>query len=245
MKNYCFIIEYIGTKYSGFQRQKNGLSIQEVLENAIFLATNNKAQVTPSGRTDSGVHALGQVVNCFLDTNIPVDKLSVVINFHLPPDIRVKNCFIVDDSFNSRKSAKKKTYIYRIYTGETYSVFDEGRVLNYPYKLDFDLMKKAAKKFEGEHDFRAFARSNSSVKTTTRKIFSSYFTKDFDYLTYHVTGNGFLYNMVRIIVGTLLEVGRHKKNIFDIERLLNGESRVKSGQTMPPHALYLESVEYK
>ena len=245
MKNYCFIIEYIGTKYSGFQRQKNGLSIQEVLENAIFLATTNKVSVIPSGRTDSGVHAMNQVVNCHLDTTIPVDKLSIVINFHLPVDIRIKKCFIVSDSFNSRKNAKKKTYIYKIYIGETYSVFDEGRVLNYPYQLDFDLMNKAAKLFEGEHDFSAFVKSKSGAKTTIRRIFSSYFVKDADYLTYHVTGNGFLYNMVRIIVGTLLIVGRHKKTLLDIKSLLNGESRVKSGQTMPPHALYLESVDYE
>ncbi len=244
MKNICLVIEYIGTKYAGFQRQKNGLSVQEVLEKAINLATGEHVKLTPSGRTDAGVHAFNQVVNFMSNTTIPINKLKIPINFHLPKDIRVKEALIVSDNFNSRQSAKKKTYVYKIYNGQDFSVFDEDRVLHYPYTLDHDLLKKGAEKVLGTHDFSAFVKSNASTKTTVRTIFASYFTFDGKYITYHITGNGFLYNMVRIIVGTLLNVGRGKLSIDEFEKLLNGGQRQKSGKTVSACGLYLDSVEY-
>ncbi len=244
MQNICLVLEYIGTNYAGFQRQKNGLSIQEVLENAINLALSEKVKVTPSGRTDAGVHAYNQVVNFFTNTTIPVEKLKIPINFYLPKDIRVKSAKAVDLSFNSRKSAKKKTYVYKIYNGQNFSVFDEDRVLYYPYKLDFDLLNKGADLICGTHDFNAFVRSNATTKTTIRTIFSSYFTREGDYIVYHITGNGFLYNMVRILVGTLLLLGRGKLSLDDIKELLNGGNRAQAGKTVSPCGLYLENVEY-
>lgn len=244
MKNICLIIEYIGTKYAGFQRQKNGLSIQEVLENAIKEAVKEEVKVTPSGRTDRGVHALGQVVNFKTSTTIPINKLKIPINFYLPSDIRVKDAFEVSSSFSSRKDAKRKTYIYKIYNGENFSVFDENRVLNFPYDLDYTLLEEGAKLVVGEHDFSAFVASKASTKTTIRTIYSSYFTFENEYITYHITGNGFLYNMVRIIVGTLLDVARKKITLENFKNLLNGGKRHLAGKTVSPNGLYLEKVEY-
>ena len=144
MKNICLIIEYIGTNYCGFQRQRNGISIQQVLEEAIFKAINQKVNTVASGRTDAGVHALNQVVNFSCSCNIPSDKIHYHINQYLPKDIRIKKSFEVDENFNSRKSAISKTYFYKIYNGKNFSVFDEDRSLFFPYKLDFYLLNKGA-----------------------------------------------------------------------------------------------------
>lgn len=244
MKNYALILEYDGTNYCGFQRQKNGVAIQEVLENAIFEATKFRSSVTPSGRTDAKVHALGQVVNFCSPTNIPADKLSININLYLPKDIRVKKSFEVNEDFNARKSAKKKTYIYKIVNQKYFSVFDENRALYYPYDLDFTLLQKGTKLLCGTHDFSAFVASGASTQTTIRTIYQAGFHKDGHYLIFKITGNGFLYNMVRIIVGTLLEVGRSKRSLDNFKALLSGGKRKDSGKTVSPSGLYLANVEY-
>ena len=244
MRNIKLIIEYIGTNYCGFQKQKNGLSIQLVLESAIEQALNETCKTYPSGRTDAGVHAMGQVVNFFTNSTIQAEKFSTVINFKLPKDIRIIDSVEVDPSFNSRKSAKSKTYIYKIYNKRNLSVFDENRCLAYGYNLNLDLMQKGAEMFVGEHNFSSFVASKSSAKTTIRTIFSAKFVKNGDYLTFEICGNGFLYNMVRIILGTLLELGREKISLTTIETLLNGNCRNKAGKTLPPDGLYLKEVKY-
>ena len=243
-KNVCLVLEYIGTNYCGFQRQKNGITIQEIIENALTDATGEKITTYPSGRTDAGVHALGQVVNFHTSSSLPAHRFKTVLNNTLPFDIRVVDSFEVDKDFHSRKSAKSKTYIYKIFMGADMSVFDEKRVLKCEYKLDVTLMQKGAKLFEGTHDFSSFVASNASTKTSIRTIFSANFIENGAYLTFEVIGNGFLYNMVRIIVGTLIDLGRGKITLEDIQNLLITTNRQSAGKTVSPDGLYLKRVEY-
>ena len=244
MRNICLVLEYVGANYHGFQKQKNGISIQEVLENVIFDVTHEKSNVTPSGRTDKGVHALNQVVNFLTNSTIPAEKFKTVLNLYLPKDIKVKKSFEVDFKFNSNKDAKEKTYEYKIFCGEELSAFDEDRCLLCKYKLDIKKMNIASMKFLGKHDFSSFVASNYTTKTTIRTIFDSHFEERDGYLYYVVTGNGFLYNMVRIIVGTLIEVGRGKMPIHKIDELLLGGKRQEAGKTVSPSGLYLKNVKY-
>ena len=244
MKNICLVLEYVGTNYCGFQKQKNGISIQQILENAISLVTKENTKTYPSGRTDAGVHALGQVVNFHTNSKIPPDKFFFLLNNILPKDIRVLKSFEVPNDFHSRKSAKSKTYIYKIYNGKNFSVFDEDRVLFYKKPLDFELLQKGAELIKGTHNFSAFVSSNATTKTTVRTIYRSTFQKKGDYFIYCIKGNGFLYNMVRILVGTLLEVGSKKRSFDNLKSLLNGEDRNKSGKTVSPCGLYLKEVNY-
>ena len=245
MKNVCLVISYIGTLYSGFQKQKNGLSVQEVIEKAIFDITGENSKLTPSGRTDSGVHALGQVANFLTNSTIPADKFFIPLNQILPQDIRIMESREVPISFNARKSAKQKTYLYKMYFGKVLSALDEGRVLHVKYSVDFDLMQKACNKIIGEHDFKAFMSSGSFVKTTTRKIYNCHLTKNGDYVDFEITGNGFLYNMVRILVGTILDIGRGKIQLSKLDELLSGAFRKDAGKTSPACALYLKEVIYE
>lgn len=244
MKNICIRIEYIGTNYCGFQRQKNGLSIQQVVEEAILSATGEKVNIIPSGRTDAGVHALGQVANFLYNGNIPTAKLKIVINHHLPKDIRVVEVVEKTKEFNARKSAKKKTYLYKIFTGQDMSVFDEDRVLHYPHQLDFDLLGTCAKALVGEHDFACYVASGASNTTTIRTIYSASFERVGEYVFFRITGNGFLYNMVRILVGTMLEVATYKRPLQNFVQSLNGGKRADVGRTAKACGLYLESVCY-
>ena len=244
MRNICLILEYVGTNYCGFQRQKNGITIQEILENVIFETTGQNCTVYPSGRTDSGVHAIGQVANFFTSSNIPADKFKIVLNQKLPHDIKVKDSFEVDKNFHSRKSAKSKTYIYKIYTGTNFSVFDSKRCLNCKYQLDENKMQEAAKLIIGTYDFSSFMASNTTVKSTVRTIFKAGFERQGEYLNFYVCGNGFLYNMVRILVGTLIEVGRGKISLQQFKELLTGGKRNLAGKTVSPDGLYLKEVAY-
>jgi len=243
-KNFCLILEYVGTNYCGFQRQTNGLSIQEVVEKAIFETLNEKVDVVASGRTDAGVHALGQVANFHSTSTIPESKLKIVINQKLPKDIRVKKSFEVELSFNARKSAKKKTYLYKIYTGDDLSVFDENRVLHYTNKLNLKKLNKGAEILVGTHDFSSFVSSGNTSKDCIRTIYSSSFTKSGNYLYYEITGNGFLYNMVRIVVGTLLDVGTGKLSEVEFKNILEKRNRTFAGKTVSPDGLYLKDVRY-
>lgn len=244
MKNISLTIEYLGTNYCGFQRQKNGLSIQQVLEEAILQATGEKVTLTPSGRTDAGVHALGQVANFLFAGSIPTDKLKVVINLCLPNDIRVVSAQEKPLDFNARKSAKRKTYLYKIFTGQDLSVFDQGRLLHYPRQFDMTLLDKCARTLVGEHNFSAYVASGASTSTTIRTIYDAQFERDGDYLTFRITGNGFLYNMVRILVGTMLEVGCGKRSLESFVCSLSGGKRADAGRTAKACGLYLENVSY-
>ena len=244
MKNICLVVEYVGTNYCGFQRQKNGLSVQQVLEDAICESLGEKCTVYPSGRTDAGVHAMNQIVNFFCNTTVPVEKIFVLLNQKLPIDVRVKKSFEVSSTFHARKSAIKKTYLYKISTSPVLSAFDADRALHFAKKLDLQKMRDACKLVCGEHNFSAFVASNSTARTTVRTVYDCSIKTDEDYLVFEITGNGFLYNMVRILVGTLLEVGRCRMTVRRFEKILDGGDRKDAGKTVLPCGLYLKNDEY-
>ncbi len=245
MKNICLIIEYLGKNYCGYQKQINGITIQSVLEDAIEKALGKRVDTYASGRTDSGVNALAQVVNFESDTTILMDKIPLCINRHLPDDIRVISASEKPSDFNSRFSAKSKTYEYRIINGRPLSVFEKGRAVEYTYKLDFDLLQKACDKITGEHDFSSFMASKSNIKDNTiRTVYELTYTYIDNALTFTIRGNGFLYNMVRIIIGTVLDIARGQLSLDIIDKLFEGKTRQKAGITMPAEGLYLKKVEY-
>lgn len=245
MKNICLIIEYLGKNYAGYQKQKNAISIQQVLEEAIQNAIGEKIDTFASGRTDSGVNALGQVVNFFTKTTIAPEKIAICINRFLPQDIRVIKSYEESAEFNSRLSAKSKTYQYLVVYKRPLSVFEVDRAVSYNYDLDFDLLGKCLKKFEGSHDFSSFMASKSNIKeNTVRNIYSFDYKKVDDLITFTVSGNGFLYNMVRILIGTALDIARGQLDISIIDELFKGNARAKAGKTAPACGLYLKSVLY-
>lgn len=245
MKNVMCVIEYIGTDYCGFQVQKNGVSVAAKIEEAIYAATGQTVKVTGSGRTDAGVHALGQVINFFIDTSLPIDKMPVVLNRYLPQDIRVLSAREVDEDFNARKSAKRKTYIYRMDTSEIQGVFEVNRSMYVGKALNVDNMCKAAETLIGEHDFKAFMASGSQVTNTLRTVYSVAVSVKRNIVTFEICGNGFLYNMVRIIVGTLIDIGLGRKSVDTISKMILTGNRRIGGNTAKACGLYLKKVEYK
>ena len=245
MKNICLIIEYLGKNYCGYQKQINGISIQQVLEEAIENAISQKVETYASGRTDSGVNAFGQVVNFETDSTIAPEKMAVCINRYLPDDIRVIKSFEVDSDFNSRFSAKSKTYQYIMVMNRPLSVFEIDRAAHCPYDLDMELLDEACQKILGEHDFSSFMASKSNIKdNTVRTINAFYFEKCGDTLIFTIEGNGFLYNMVRIIIGTMIDIARGFIDISVIDEMFKGNNRKLGGKTAPAAGLYLKEVEY-
>lgn len=244
MSRYLLTVEYDGTDYCGWQRQKNGVSVQEVLEDALSRATGEKTVCVASGRTDSGVHALGQAVHCDLSTPIPEDKIPFAVNYYLPESVRIRRAEKVSDEFSARFGAKRKTYEYRMYIANISSPTRDRYALRVIPPLDVDAMKEAAESLLGEHDFRCFLASGSQVKTTVRTIYSASIVQNGDELTFTVEGNGFLYNMVRIITGTLIYVGKGKLKASDVAEIIESRDRKRAGKTVPPNGLFLKSVVY-
>ncbi len=238
------VISYDGTNYHGWQRQENGVSVQEILERAIELATGEDCETTASGRTDAGVHASGQVVHFDTNSTIPADRFYKAINPHLPQDIKVLSSFEANESFNARKSAKKKTYKYSFYLSEVELPLKERYAVKLEKEPDFKLMEEGAKTFIGEHDFKAFSSTGSSVKTTVRTIYSIEIEKGKDGFSISATGSGFLYNMVRIMVGAILDIGYKKRSVEDIKKAFESGKREVLGKTLPAKGLTLVKVEY-
>ena len=238
------VISYDGTNYCGYQIQPNGLSIQEVLESAIEKATGEKITVTASGRTDAGVHAKGQVCHFDTTSTIPPERFYKAINPHLPGDIKVLSSSLVSDEFNARKSAKKKTYAYSFYISETELPLKERYFCHLDREIDFDKMEKAKRLFVGEHDFKAFCSVGSSVKTTVRTIYSVEIKKGDNEFSVYITGSGFLYNMVRIIAGALIDIGYSRLTEEDIVKALESGKRDILGKTLPAKGLTLIGVNY-
>ncbi len=235
-------IEYDGTEYAGWQIQPNEITVQQVIETAIFKITGEQVTLTASGRTDAGVHAKGQVAHFDTNANISPDRFKNAINSKLPNDIRILKSEEVDGEFNARYSAKKKTYEYRFYIGEK-SPLKERYALNAEY-LDIKSMKKCAKKIVGEHDFKCFCSSGSSVKTTVRTVYSIKINRDGDFISVFVTGNGFLYNMVRYIAGTLKAVSDKKISLKEVEEMLFSGVRLNAVTPLSAKGLTLKKVEY-
>ncbi|MGL4363139.1 MAG: tRNA pseudouridine(38-40) synthase TruA [Cellulosilyticaceae bacterium] len=240
-----FIVAYDGTNYHGFAKQVNALTIQEVIETAIFNLTKQNVVIIASGRTDTGVHAKAQCCVADLTTSIPITRLAKALNSWLPNDIVIKEAKYVDDNFHPRYMAKKKTYRYQLLTAETSDPFIGKYCYFYPYKLDVDRMVEAAKYIEGTHDFKCFCASGSSVKGTVRTIYSLIISKKDDCIQIDVCGNGFLYNMVRIIVGTLVEVGRGRFDPEYMRQIIKSTDRQLAGATAPAEGLMLLGIVYE
>ena len=244
MRNIKLIIEYDGKSFNGWQKQPDRLNIQGEIEKAIEEITGEKVDLTASGRTDAGVHSLGQTANFKTDSKIPTEKFAKAINSRLKKSIVIKSAEEVDEKFHSRYSVKSKTYRYIINNSENGTAIYRGLEYHVPMKLDYEKMNEAIKYFIGEHDFKAFKASGTSSKSSVRKILDGSVRKEGERVIIEVTGTGFLYNMVRIISGTLLDVGLGKIKPEDIPSIIESKDRTKAGQTLPAHGLYLLQVNY-
>ena len=244
MRNIKLTIEYDGKDFNGWQKQPNKLNIQGEIERAIENVTGEKVELIASGRTDAGVHALGQVANFKTNSNFPIEKFPIAINSQVKNSIRIQNAEEVDENFHSRFNCKRKTYRYAIDNSKYGSAIYRNVVYHMPIKLDVEEMKKAIKYFEGEHDFKAFKSSGTSSKSSVRTIYSANIITEGTSIAIDLTGNGFLYNMVRIIAGTLVDVGLGKIKATDIPEIIESKDRTKAGKTLPPHGLMLLHVEY-
>ncbi len=244
MRNIKLIIEYDGKSFNGWQKQPTKLNIQGEIEKAIEEITGEKVDLTASGRTDAGVHSLGQTANFKTDSQIPIEKIAKAINSKLKKSIVIKSAEEVDEKFHSRYSVKSKTYRYIINNSENGTAIYRGLEYHIPMKLDVKKMQEAVKFFEGEHDFKGFKASGTSSKSSIRTIYKGEVKQEGERIIIEVTGNGFLYNMVRIIAGTLVDVGLEKIKPEEISEIIESKDRTKAGKTLPPHGLYLLKVEY-
>ena len=244
MRNIKLTIEYDGKDFNGWQKQPKKLNIQGEIERAIEEITGEEIDLIGSGRTDAGVHSLGQVANFKTNSNIPIEKIPIALNTKLKRSIRIIKAEEVDERFHSRYNCKKKTYRYIINNSDNGTAIYRNLEYNFSEKLDEKKMNEAAQKFLGEHDFKGFKASGTSSKSSVRTIYKAKVLREGDKVIIELTGNGFLYNMVRIIAGTLLEVGLGKIKPEEIEDIINSGDRKKAGKTLPPNGLYLVKVEY-
>ncbi len=244
MRNIKLVIEYDGKDFGGWQKQPGKLNIQGEIERTIENITKEKVDLIASGRTDAGVHALGQVANFKTNSNIDIEKVAIAINSGLKRTIRIKNAEEVDENFHSRFNCKKKTYRYIIDNSKYGSAIYRNLSYHMPIKLNFEEMEKAIKYFEGEHDFKAFKSSGTSSKSSVRTIYKAEIKKENENIIIELTGNGFLYNMVRIISGTLVDVGLGKIKENEIKKIIEEKDRKKAGKTLPPQGLFLVKVDY-
>jgi tRNA pseudouridine38-40 synthase len=238
-------ISYDGTAYCGWQVQPNGVTVQETIQNAIKTITGETVTVTGSGRTDAGVHAKGQFAHFETGSSVAPDKFAKAINAHLPEDIRIINSLELPDDFHSVKSAKKKTYKYTVYTGATENPLLDRCAVYLSQNLDVKKMKKCAKIFKGTHDFKGYSASGGSAKTSVRTIYNLTVKKNGEKIEFSVTGNGFLYKMVRFITGAIISVGQGKTDFDEIKQTLKTGNQLKNRQVMPAKGLCLESVTYE
>ena len=246
MRNIKLVIEYDGKEFNGWQKQPNKLNIQGEIEQAIERITGEKVDLMASGRTDAGVHAIGQVANFKTNSNIPIEKFPIALNSNLKKSIVIKSAEEVEERFHSRLNCKRKTYRYIINNSKYGTAIYRNLETHIPMKLDIHKMQEAVKYFEGEHDFKAFKASGTSSKSSIRTIYKAEVIDAGNERIYiELTGNGFLYNMVRIISGTLVEVGLGKIEPQDIKNIILEKDRKLAGKTLPPQGLYLLKVEYE
>ncbi len=239
------IVEYDGTAYSGWQRQINGPSVQQEIEEALSRLTGERTCVVGSSRTDAGVHARGLCAHFDSATRIPPDKVCFALNTMLPPDIRIRESGPAPEGFHARFSACGKVYLYSFYNARQMCAVGRQYTAHVPLPLDEALMNKEAQALCGQHDFAAFAASGSVVKNTVKTIYRAKVVREGDYVTLYVLGDGFLYNMVRIIAGTLMEVGTGKRAPGAIESAIETGNRLALGQTAPASGLMLMTVLYE
>ena len=256
-------ISYIGTNYCGWQVQDGKTTVQQVVQDAIYKLTGENVKVYASGRTDSGVHAYKQMAH--FDTNYAIkpEKIAFALNQYLPEDIKIISSNLVGDEFNARFDVKRKTYVYKFYCSKIELPFDKLRAYQVPFELDEEKMQQCASLFVGTFDFTPFCKVDKEEKDRVRTIYSCNLIKtDENHLEVEICGNGFLHNMVRIIVGTIIDVGIGKLDLNEIKSILNNcgnvtqeggnklsfmqkaSLRQKTGRTLPPYGLYLKNVEY-
>lgn len=244
MRNIKLTVAYDGTAYHGFQTQAKLPTIQETIEGAISKLAKTAIKLQGAGRTDAGVHARGQVVNFRTEINIPLDKWPLAVNSILPEDIVVLKAEEVAEEFHARFDAKGKTYTYQIYSSPIASPFYRNYAWHVPVKLDAAAMDEAAQVLIGKHDFSSFQAADTRYRDPVKTLLKAEVKGEGPLVTVTLTGDGFLYNMVRIITGTLVQVGQGKLIKADLSDILEARSRTKAGATAPPQGLFMQEVYY-
>ena len=246
MRNIAVKIRFLGKDFHGFQTQQNALAIEDVITDALFKILGEKTQIFGCSRTDSGVSAYEYVFNFKTENKVAKDKIKSGLNHFLPDSIAVYDVQEVEEGFHARYSCIQKEYEYVIYNSRQKDPFCEGRTTRYSQsRLDEALLDSAAKAFLGEHDFSAFCSANDGVKTHTRCIKKAEVTRRGDLVYFNFCADGFLYNMVRIMVGTLIFVNEGKIKKEDIPKIIKSKNRKMAGKTAEPDGLYLKKVYYK
>lgn len=247
-QNFLVVLRFLGTNYHGWQIQKNALSIQEVFQSALFKVIKHKTDIKACSRTDSGVHANKFCVNFKTNISITPKNLIFAINRFLPSDVRVIDCMKVPENFHARYSCTKKEYIYKIYNHKVMDPFMYGRSFHFWYPIDLNLINNLCKVFLGYHDFTAFcsldARAKINMFRNINYLAAEKNKNNENIIEFKIQADGFLYNMVRIIVGTLLKANYKKMNCFDIKNVLESKNRALAGDTLPACGLYLNRIFY-
>ena len=244
MKNIALRLRYDGSRYHGWQVQKNAITVAQTMEEALAKVCGERVKLTGCGRTDAGVHALRYCANFHSGCTVPVDRLPLAVNSRLPDDIAVVDAVEVPDDFNAIGSCVKKEYVYKILNSRIPDPFLADRVCFYPQRLNISLMQAAARAFEGTHDFKAVRSEGTQTKTTVRTVYWCRAEKDGDLITVSICADGFLYNMCRAMVGTMVYASYGKLIPEEIPALLEKRDRRLTGPTMPPQGLYLNRVWY-
>lgn len=244
MKNIALRLRYDGSRYHGWQVQKNAVTVAQTMEETLAKVCGERVKLTGCGRTDAGVHALRYCANFHSGCTVPVDRLPLAVNSRLPDDIAVVDAVEVPDDFNAIGSCVKKEYVYKILNSRIPDPFLADRVCFYPQRLDISLMQAAARAFEGTHDFKAVRSEGTQTKTTVRTVYWCRAEKDGNLITVSICANGFLYNMCRAMVGTMVYASYGKLIPEEIPALLEKRDRRLTGPTMPPQGLYLNRVWY-
>jgi len=244
MRNLLLTITYDGSHYHGWQVQKNALTIQEVFQNAVEKVFLSRLDVIGCSRTDSGVHANMYCVSIRTDMNISDDGVILALNSNLPDDIAVIQCREVNDDFHPRYSCKSKEYIYKIYNGKIRNPFYSKYALHYRYKIDAAYLNEECKAFIGTFDYSAFCSTGTDVEDTVRTVKNAEVWREGDMVYFKVEADGFLYNMVRIMAGTLLFIAQGKIKSGELAGIIQSKDRTRAGRTAPPQGLYLNKINY-
>lgn len=245
MRNIALSLMYVGTAYHGWQIQKNGVTVESTLEKALSSVVGHPVKCVGAGRTDAGVHALKYVANFHTSSSIPCDRLPLAVNTRLPDDIVVTRATEVSEGFNAIGSCLKKEYTYRIYNSRIRNAFFVDRAWFYPKRLDEDIMQACARQMVGTHDFAALRSVGTETKTTVRTVYYFNITRQGDLIECKVCANGFLYNMVRAMVGTCVYASEGKLSPDDLPGIMEARNRTAAGPTAPPGGLYMSELWYE
>lgn len=245
MEHYKIILSYDGSRYDGWQRQGNtDRTIQGKLESVLSRLDGQTVELRGAGRTDAGVHAKGQVADFRLEHALSPAEVMEYLNHYLPEDIAVLSCSAADPRFHARLSAKGKRYVYRLWNSDVPNVFERKFLTTWPQELDLDAMKQGASLLLGTHDFKAFCANKKFKKSSVRTVSAINIQRIGSEVRFTFEGDGFLYNMVRILTGTLVEIGMGERKAEDIPAILDSRDRANAGRTMPPQGLILDEVFY-